>query len=64
MFLSPYGPELNPAEKICWKFKQEFSNKLFENLEKSSNFLSDLTSSLTKKDVVSICSCNYAINLY
>ncbi len=64
MFLSLYNPELNPAEKIWWKFKREFSNKLFKNLEKLSDFLSNLTNSLTKEEVASICSCNYAANLY
>ncbi len=64
MFLPPYSSELNLAEKIWWKFKREFSNKLFKNLEKLSDFLSDLANSLTKEDVASISSYNYATNLY
>ena len=28
LFITPYSPELNPAEKIWWKMKRAFSGKL------------------------------------
>ena len=33
IFLPPYSPELNPAEKVWQKFKRAFTNKLFESIE-------------------------------
>jgi len=30
IFLPPYAPELNPAEKMWQKFKRAFSNNMFE----------------------------------
>ncbi len=48
---------MNPAEKIWWKFKREFSNKLFENLEKLSDFLSNLANLLTKEEVSAYSAC-------
>jgi hypothetical protein len=30
LFLPPYSPELNPAEKIWGRFKRAFTNKLFK----------------------------------
>ena len=33
IFLPPYSPELNPAEKIWWTIKREFNNKAFKTME-------------------------------
>ena len=33
VFLPPYSPELNPAEKMWAKYKREFSNKFYNSLE-------------------------------
>lgn len=33
IFLPPYSPELNPAEKIWAKFKRDFTNRLFKTLD-------------------------------
>ena len=30
VFLPPYSPELNPAEKLWARFKRAFTNKLFK----------------------------------
>ena len=37
VFLPPYSPELNPAEKIWAKYRRAFSNK-FTNTYKMYNF--------------------------
>lgn len=33
LFLPPYSPELNPAEKVWWMIKRELKMKLFRNIE-------------------------------
>ena len=42
IFLPPYSPELNPAEKIWLTIKRNFENRLFESLEKLGEFISVL----------------------
>lgn len=60
IFLPPYSPELNPAEKIWWLIKQEFACKTFESLKKLSDYLCLVVQKLINNDVVkSICSFEY-----
>ena len=59
IFLPPYSPELNPAEKIWAKFKRDFTNKLFNTIEDLSSYICKLTINLTKDEVVKISSYNY-----
>lgn len=59
IFLPPYSPELNPAEKIWQKFKRDFTNKLFHTLEDLRDYVCKLTIELTEREVVSICSYDY-----
>lgn len=60
IFLPPYSPELNPAEKIWWLIKQEFVCKTFETIKKLSNYLSKTVKKLiNKKTVKSICGFDY-----
>ncbi len=33
VFLPPYSPELNPAEKVWWTIKRELNNKAFKSME-------------------------------
>jgi hypothetical protein len=33
VFLPPYSPELNPAEKVWWTIKREISMKVFKTLD-------------------------------
>lgn len=40
LFLPPYSPELNPAEKIWARFKRAFTNLLCPTLEHVSQFTS------------------------
>lgn len=42
VFLPPYSPELNPAEKMWAKYKRSFSNQLFDSLEKLETFICNL----------------------
>lgn len=59
IFLPPYSPELNPAEKIWAKFKRDFTNKLFLTLDSLEEYISQIVSMLSSKEVISICSYNY-----
>lgn len=62
MFLPPYSPELNPAEKIWWFLKQEFICKTFNSIKHLSNYLmSVVKKSVTKKNVKSICAFKYLV---
>ena len=59
IFLPPYSPELNPAEKIWAKFKRSFTNKLFPDMQLLSDFVCKLANSLNANDVMSICAFEY-----
>ena len=59
IFLPPYSPELNPAEKIWAKFKRDFTNRLFLSLDSLKEYLSQITSHLSVIEVMSICSYDY-----
>jgi len=59
VFLPPYSPELNPAEKVWAKFKRDFSNRLFENLETLEKYLCNLSCSLLNEEVVSLSKFEY-----
>lgn len=59
LFLPPYTPELNPAEKIWAKYKREFSNKFHKTLEDIEAFISNIVKSTTKKHVMNICGYSY-----
>lgn len=59
VFIPPYSPELNPAEKIWWKMKRDFSGKLHETLENISQFIKNQVTKLTEDQVKSICGYEY-----
>jgi transposase len=59
IFLPPYSPELNPAEKMWAQYKRAFSNLFCESLEKVSDFITNFTSTLTKHSILKTCSFDY-----
>jgi transposase len=59
VFLPPYSPELNPAEKMWAKYKRQFSNLLFDSLEKLENFMCQLVVNTTTNEINSICRYSY-----
>lgn len=59
VFLPPYSPELNPAEKMWAKYKREFSNKFYNSLEEVDDFITNVVNNTTKKEVMSICRYSY-----
>ena len=59
IFLPPYSPELNPAEKMWAKFKRTFTNKLFKTLNQVSLFIKDQVQNLNREEVKNICAFKY-----
>lgn len=59
LFLPPYSPELNPAEKIWQHIKRKFTNQHFNNLTQISEFFATVIKSLSDDNIKSICSFNY-----
>lgn len=61
IFLPPYSPELNPAEKMWQKFKRNFTNKLFNTIEDVEEFVCKQAQENTNESTKSICSYEYII---
>lgn len=59
VFLPPYSPELNPAEKMWAKYKRQFSNLIFDSLEKLEIFMCQLVMDTTTTEINSICRYSY-----
>jgi|GEM_PF-107763 len=59
LFLPPYSPELNPAEKIWQHFKRKFTNQLYNTLEQISEFFTQTIGNMTPKIIKSICAYSY-----
>ncbi|WP_461791053.1 IS630 family transposase [Pedobacter sp.] len=59
IFLPPYSPELNPAEKMWQKFKRNFTNKLFKSLDDVQTFIYEQSAANTKTSTKSICQYKY-----
>jgi transposase len=70
LFIPPYSPELNPAEKIWWKMKRAFSGKIHQTLDDISAFIENQVTMLTGEQIKSICryefifSCSVWTNTY
>lgn len=61
VFLPPYSPELNPAEKVWAKFKRHFTNKLFKTIDDLDIYISSLCNSLTENQTKTLCRFEYII---
>jgi transposase len=61
LFIPPYSPELNPAEKIWWKIKRAFTGKLHKTLANISAFITNETQKLTNENVKKICAFEYIL---
>ena len=59
LFIPPYSPELNPAEKVWWKMKRAFSGKLHKTLDKVSEFIKTQVDILTDAQIKSTCRYDY-----
>lgn len=61
VFLPPYSPELNPAEKIWWLWKRKFTNRLFSSLDEVSNFITLQVQKLTKHTIFTLTKFDYIL---
>ena len=59
LFLPPYSPELNPAEKVWQHIKRKFTNKHFQTLDQISHFFSETIEQLSVEKIKSICAYQY-----
>ena len=59
LFLPPYSPELNPAEKMWARLKRAFTNKLFHSLDEISLFIDNAVKQLNNAVVISTCAYKY-----
>ena len=59
VFLPPYSPELNPAEKIWAKYKREFTNKFYHTLDQVEEFMIKTICQTSKKEIMTICGYSY-----
>jgi len=60
IFLPPYSPELNPAEKMWAIIKRNFTNQLFKNLEQIGEFISLTIKALSPEQIIKTCNYEYA----
>jgi transposase len=64
LFIPPYSPELNPAEKM-WRFlKDRIANEIFKTLDDLSEHLSRLIITLKEETIKSITAYDYYVNNY
>ena len=59
LFLPPYSPELNPAEKVWQQIKRKFTNKHFESLAQISNFFTQTLKHITPPNIINTCAYKY-----
>lgn len=59
LFLPPYSPELNPAEKMWANFKRNFTNRLFKTLDELSDYLEKICRNVIAQKVRSTCAFQY-----
>jgi transposase len=60
IYLSPYSPELNPAEKF-WQFIKDniLKNTIYDTLIALEEKLCTFINSITIKQILSVCNVNY-----
>mgnify|MGYP006159890607 CR=1 FL=1 len=65
LFLPPYSPELNPAEKIWRHLKDALANRVFNTLDQLADKLQNLIQqNLIPHTVISITAFNYYIQAF
>ena len=60
LFLPPYAPELNPAEKVWWRLKRELKNCLFKTLEDLQAAITETVQKIvTQPQIKQLCAYAY-----
>jgi transposase len=64
LFLPPYSPELNPAEKMWRHFKDRVSMIAYNNIEMLQNKISAVIKNITVENVKSICGNQFYLKTF
>ena len=64
LFIPPYSPELNPAEKMWRYLKDRVANVAYKTLDDLSHKVVSLILDLTPETIKSITSFDYYVNNY
>ena len=65
IFLPPYSPELNPAEKVWWLLKQHLVLKTFKTLELLQEHLTIIIKNeITIERILTLCAFDYFSTLF
>ena len=65
IFLPPYSPELNPAEKVWWMLKRKLKLKNFKSLEELQNELTEvILKTCTNIDLKTLTAYSYYENAF
>ena len=62
IFIPPYSPELNPAEKVWWILKRALKNKFFEKIDDLINAITEAAKKLSNHQIQQLTSYQYYIN--
>ena len=62
IFLPPYSPELNPAEKVWWLLKREFVCQTFDNMTELKKHIDpSIKKIINIKTIKNLCSYEYLV---
>lgn len=54
IFLPPYSPELNPAEKVWWVLKRQLKNKFFKTMEALQDSITTASKQLSNSSILQL----------
>ena len=65
IFIPPYSPELNPAEKVWWLLKREFVCQTFENMDQLQKHIDrSIKKTINIESIKSLCSFEYFADIF
>lgn len=64
IFLPPYSPELNPAEKVWWTIKRGLKNKFFNTMDDLQASIAMAAKKLSKQSIQQLTAFKYLTNAY
>jgi transposase len=64
LFIPPYSPELNPAEKMWRHLKDQIANEVFKTIDDLSDRLFTTVRNLSHTTIKSITGCQYYLDNY
>lgn len=64
IFLPPYSPELNPAEKVWWVLKRQLKNKFFKTMEALQDSITTASKQLSNSSILQLTAYQYLTTAY